>query len=468
MPVQPREHVSSTSTARHPAKLQGSMSQYGARRRPAAASKSHPPSCVLPPSLQLNAIPQKAESQTVFDGHWPTAARLSRVFSLPRLGTNANKSRENISVIPNQCDGIVVSSRRKRLVRHPSRRLSIPAQTSSSQHATPFTSTLPRPPSLCMTDKAPKSLTNKTSFSPLISVGDETDEDSDDPTAHHKTERRLQMARLAKLTRHLGEEIPPELVLSSTLPIDIAEFRSLAGSLSVNLSKGHQRRWSLDPTADPQSAPVLPSSTKLRKSRSLRGTEGILRPQTHGEHAVNVEDGKLPCVLRAPRTEADFLKPSQHGVSSSLRGPDDVNHSLMSTPEAPYGLQSPLHISPPTMPLASTPERLQLRENSDTSELALNNISNMERGEEKPDSFLGVDTKPGLRSLTNRSLHPTGDLAVGIRPSLAQIPSCSDLEVDVQISKRTRFWRMKVGKDVVQSVNPDDIAMQLREMKAST
>jgi hypothetical protein len=113
--------------------------------------------------------------------------------------------------------------------------------------------------------------------------------------------------------------------------------------------------------------------------------------------------------------------------------------------------------------LTSTPERSQFHENP--AELALDNISNMEHREEQLDRSLGVDINP---EPTNQSLHPTGDVAVGIRPSPTQIPSYSELEVDVQISKRTRFWRMTVGKDVMQSINPDDVAKQLREMKVST
>jgi len=354
MPVQPGEDVSS----RHLVEFQCSISRDGTRHRPAAAARSLPPS-------RLITIPQEAESQTIRDGPWPAATKLSRVLSIPRLGTNTNKSRENIPAIPNQCDGII-RSRSKRLVRHPPRHLSSIA--------------LPRPPSMCTTDIALKRPTSKASFSPAISVGDETDEESDDPTAHCQKIRQLQIARLAKLTRHLGEEIPPELVFSSILPIDIAKSRSLAGSL--NLSKDHQRRRSLDPTtADSKSTLALPSS---RKSRSLRGTEGFLRLQTHGEHVVNVVDGKLPYALHPSRTEADFLKHSQSCIAASLCGPAGV--------------------------------------------------------------------------------------AVDIRPSLAQVPSYSELEVDVQISKRTRFRWMKVGKNinVVQNVNPDDVTKQLREMKAST
>jgi len=290
MPVQPGEDVSS----RHLVEFQCSISRDGTRHRPAAAARSLPPS-------RLITIPQKAESQTIRDGPWPAAAKLSRVLSIPRLGTNTNKSRENIPAIPNQCD-VIIRSRSKRLVRHPPRHLSsmsVPAQTSSLHNVTPFTSALPRPPSMCTTDIALKRPTSKASFSPAISVGDETDEESDDPTAHCQKIRQLQIARLAKLTRHLGEEIPPELVFSSILPIDIAKSRSLAGSL--NLSKDHQRRRSLDPTtADSKSTLALPSS---RKSRSLRGTEGFLRLQTHGEHVVNVVGGKLPYALHPSRTE---------------------------------------------------------------------------------------------------------------------------------------------------------------------
>jgi hypothetical protein len=150
---------------------------------------------------------------------------------------------------------------------------------------------------MCVTDIAPKRPTNKTYFAPAISVGDEMDEESDDPAVHYRNIRQLQMARLAKLTRHLGEEIPPELVLSSTLQRDIAESRSLAGSLSINLSMDQ------DSTANSQPTPVLPSSYKLKKSRSLHSAKGVLQLQTHSEHAVNVVDGKLPYALHLPRTE---------------------------------------------------------------------------------------------------------------------------------------------------------------------
>ncbi|KAG1801448.1 uncharacterized protein HD556DRAFT_1438475 [Suillus plorans] len=468
MSVQPREHISSsTGTTRCPVELQCCISQDSMRRKPAATAKSLPPS-------QLDTISQKAKSQTICDGPLPTTARLSRVFSFPQLGTNTNKSTNIIPVIPTQSDS---SSRSKRLVRHPSRNhsrhlssMSNFAQTSSSQHATPFTSTLPRPPSTCVTDIASKRPTNKTSCSLPISVEDETDEESDDTVARYQKIRQLQMARLAKLTRHLGEDIPPELVLSSTLPTNILESRSLVDSLSIHSSKDHRRWRSLDPTEDSQSAPALPSSCKLRKSMSLRDTEGVLRPQTRSERAVNVIDGKLPYVFHPPQTEADLLHSQPTGcIAASINGHDDVYHSLMSTSNAPCGSQDSLHPLPPTLLLTSTPKRSQFHGNPVAAELTLDKISNMECREEKPDKFLGVGINPESISLTDRSLYPT-DVAVGIRHSLTQIPPCSQLEVKVQISKRTRFWRMKFGKDVVQtlqSTNPGDIAKQLREMKAS-
>lgn len=468
MPVQPGEHISSnTGTTRCPVELQCCISQDGMRLRPSATAKSLP-------SSQLDTISQKAKSQTICDSPLPTTARLSRVFSFPQLGTNTNKSTNIIPVTPTQSDSIIVSSRSKRLVRHPSRNtsrhlssMSTFAQT-SSQHATPFTSALPRPPSMCVTDIASKRPTNKTSCSLPISVEDEMDEESDDTAARYRKIRQLQMARLAKLTRHLGEDIPPELVLSPTIPTNILESRSLVDSLSIHSSKDHRRWWSLDSTEDSQSAPALPSSCKLRKSRSLRDTESVLRLQTRSEHAVNVIDGKLPYVLHPPQTEADLLQHSQPTgcIAASINGHDDVYHSLMSTPNAPYGSQDPL---PPTLLLTSTPKRSQFHGNPVAAELALDKISNMGCRAEKPDKFLGVGINPESISPTDRSLYPT-DVAVGIRHSLTQIPQCSQLEVKVQLSKRTRFWRMKFGKDVVQtlhSTNPGDIAKQLREMKAS-
>lgn len=471
MPVQPGEHTSSsTGTTQYPVELQCCIPQDGMRRKPAATAKSLPPS-------QLDTISQKAKSQTICDGPLPTTARLSRVFSFPQLGTNTNKSTNIIPVIPTQSDSIIVSSRSKRLVRKPSRNpsrhlssMSTFAQTSSSQHATPFT-TLPRPPSMCVTDVSSKRPTNKTSCSLPISDEDETDEESDDTVARYRKIRQLQMARLAKLTRHLGEDIPPELVLSSTIPTDILESRSLVDSLSIHSSKDHRRWRSLDPTEDSQSAPALPSSCTLRKSRSLRDTEGVLRLQTRSEHAVNAVDGKFPYAFHPPQTEADLLQHSQPTgcIAASINGHDDVYHSLMSTPNALYGSQDSLQPLPPTSLPTSTPKRSQFHGNPVASELTLDKISNMECREEKPDKFLGVGINPESISPTDRSLYPT-DVAVDISHSLTQISPCSQLEVKVQISKRTRFWRMKFGKDVVQtlqSTNPGDIAKQLREMKAS-
>lgn len=458
MPALSGEHVSSSSTTPHPVEFQCSTSQDSTRCRSPAAAKPLSPS-------QLNNISQKAESQLIRDGPWPTAAHLGRVFSISRMGTNTNKSREIIPVIPTRRDGIV-SSRTKRLSRNPSRRLlsaSVPAQTSPSQHATPFTSTLPPLPPMCGTDVTPKRPTNNNSSSPAISVEDETDEETDDLAVHDQKIRQLQMARLAKLTRHLGEEIPPELVLSSTISTDRAESSCLTRNLSIKLSKDHQRRRSLNLTADLQPAPSL-----CMGGTSLRGTEDVLRLQTYGQCTVSVADGKLPYALHPPGAEADFHKHSQPYIAASLSGFDDVDNSLMSAPEASCSSHNSLHPPPRTSSLTSTLERSQFRGNPLTAESALHNISNMEPREEKLDNFLGVDIKPEPISLKNRSLHHNHtSVAVGIHPSITQIPSYSEPEVDVRISKRTRFWRMKVRKDMVQSVDPDDISKQLRQMKAS-
>ncbi|OAX44778.1 hypothetical protein K503DRAFT_3911 [Rhizopogon vinicolor AM-OR11-026] len=248
MSVHPREHTSS-STTQFPAKLQCIVSHnHGTRRRPATAPNSTSPSLMLPSSLHLRVAPQKAESNTIHDAPSPTAATLSRVFSrLINLGTNAKKSREIIPAVPNHSDDTVVRTGRKRLLRSPSQRLSTPSQTSSSQHTTPSTVRLVMPrPLPAMADITPESLTINSPFSSDISIGDETEEGNDEPK-DHRNNVQLQMARLAKLKRHLGEEIPPEMVLSPTLLMDTAKSTSLVRTLS-NPKKGHQKRRSVDPT----------------------------------------------------------------------------------------------------------------------------------------------------------------------------------------------------------------------------
>lgn len=126
------------------------------------------------------------------------------------------------------------------------------------------------------------------------------------------------------------------------------------------------------------------------------------------------------------------------------------------------------------MSFAPMSERLPTQENFVTTDLTLDDPLNTERREttlrrsvnsEYPDLVPIVGIYP--RSPTAQSLYPAGDL--GVPPSLStQAPAYSDLEVDVQISRRTRFWQMKAGRNVVQSVHPDDITQKLRAMKAST
>ncbi|OJA10805.1 hypothetical protein AZE42_00323 [Rhizopogon vesiculosus] len=466
MSVQPREHASS-STIQFPAKLQCTMSHnHGTRRRPATAPNSTSPSLMLPPSLHLRLVPQRAESNTIHDAPSPTAATLSRVFSrLINLGTNAKKSREIIPAVPDHSDDTVVRTGRKRLLRHPSRRLSTPSQASSSQHTTPSTARLVIPrPLPAMADIAPKNLTINSPFLPGISVGDETEEGNDVP-GDHRNDVQLQMARLAKLKRHLGDEIPPEMVLSPALLVDTAKSRSLLGTLS-NPKKGHQKRRSVDPTAGFQSAPP---SSRLSKSRSLHDRQSIFNQQTRGDHAVEAAHTKLPYELHLARTEVDSSKPRKPRIRAPLRGSDDNGYS------SSHGVQHPLQFPHLTTSTPSTSERLQTRQNLLTTDLAFDDDpsssgrreANLEGfvGSEYPDITTVVDID--LRSPTGQSLHPAGDL--DIRPSLsAQTPSYSELEVDVQISKRTRFWQIKVKRDVEQTVHPDDVTNQLRAMKVST
>lgn len=125
------------------------------------------------------------------------------------------------------------------------------------------------------------------------------------------------------------------------------------------------------------------------------------------------------------------------------------------------------------MSRASTSERLQTREDSVAADLALDNSMNSEDKETELKRSTGIEY-PDLTTIsaTDPRSPPVQSLHLGIRPSeslSALTPSGShpELEVGVQISRRTRFLKMKVGKDVIQSVHPDDVRKRLRAMKAS-
>lgn len=79
-------------------------------------------------------------------------------------------------------------------------------------------------------------------------------------------------------------------------------------------------------------------------------------------------------------------------------------------------------------------------------------------------NFFGVDHEDvaearGIaRELQFSSTSAAGDLAIGVRAPK------SHLEVEVKVSKPTRFWN---GRMSTRHVHPDDVMDRLRMMKAS-
>ena len=316
MPVQPQEHDLSGAT-QSSVKLPRYVAHNGTLRRPSTAPNSTSPCVMLPPSPRLGVVPQKAGSRISHDDS------LSGIFSrLCNLGTNTRKPKEIIPPVHNQGDSALVHTSRKLSLRRPPRRSSSSSfvtQTSSSQHATTSTARLVIPqPSLSTAGITPKSPTINSPFIPDHD-GDDREESGDETSPGRQKEVRLQMARLAKLRRHLGEDIPPEMVLSPTVHVDTAKSRGPAESLShpKEVQEGQQ---SLDSTAYVLSAPA-PQNSRLRKSRSLRDRKRVFEIETHSDHAVEVVQKRIPLELHVPWTEVcrrpySFRKKSLISVSA--------------------------------------------------------------------------------------------------------------------------------------------------------
>lgn len=86
---------------------------------------------------------------------------------------------------------------------------------------------------------------------------------------------------------------------------------------------------------------------------------------------------------------------------------------------------------------------------------------------EKLANFFGVNDEDVLamaqacgNAQKFQSSSPAGDLAVGIHAPLAD----SQLEVEVKVSKPTRFWN---GRMTTRRIHPDDVRDKLRAMRAS-
>lgn len=229
----------------------------------------------------------------VFPGRLDTVSRLERVAEVTVEGENV------------VCSTRVSPSIKRKTVGRSVSQHSTPSTVSQSTASHISTPRSPRTlitsfPPLNVSDIPPRSPTNKSPFSAVLLA---QEDEEDDPTLALSHTEQLHRARLAKLTRHLGEEIPAELVLS---PAFLSHGSPRSESFVHSRHGGyHHKRRSLDPSSFMQELSVTGS------------TEGVFRrtkllKEQDDTHSVT---GIIP---EMPRTEVSGVRSAKTTVRSKL------------------------------------------------------------------------------------------------------------------------------------------------------
>jgi hypothetical protein len=282
----------------------------------ASSSSSHSiPRPALPPFLHLTTPQEKDNPSNCPGGSQLTIKSFGRAFHhivFPRrLGTVGRLERVAEVTVEDEdvvCRARPSNSMTRKAPGYPVPRpstLSIISQSTASYISAPRspTTSITSFPLLDVSDIPSRSPTNKSPFSAILLAGEDEEREDDDPALALWLTEQLHLARLAKLTRHLGEEIPAEMVPSPTF-LTHGTFRS-----SVHSRRGgyHHRRRSLDLSSFMQRSSVTGSTEGIsRRSNSLKG-----QSQTH--HTVSVT-GTTP---NMPSTE--YIADGVRSVETTVR-----------------------------------------------------------------------------------------------------------------------------------------------------
>lgn len=262
----------------------------------ASSSSSHSiPRPALPPSLHLTTPQQKDSPSNRPGGSQLTIKSVSRAFHhivFPRRFDTVGRL-ERVVEATIEDENVVCNTRPSNSMKRKTHGYSVsrpPTLSIVSRSTTSYIST-PHSPTTSITsfpldisDIPSRSPTNKSPFSAILLAGEDEEREEDDPV--WLTEQ-LHRARLAKLTRHLGEEIPAEMVPSPTF-LSHGTFRS-----SVHSRRGgyhHHKRRSLDLSSCMQKPSVTGSTEGIpRRSNSLKG-----QGETHHTVSVTGTTSKMP------------------------------------------------------------------------------------------------------------------------------------------------------------------------------
>ncbi|EGO05424.1 hypothetical protein SERLA73DRAFT_174564 [Serpula lacrymans var. lacrymans S7.3] len=470
--------------------------------------------------------------------------KLSQVFSDLGFANHARTDQEKLGEGSASAHGITrvapdpsFATHRggKRLVKQPSLRVS--ARSSTAQ-ADSLERSLP--------SSRPSALTSPTSYratkiSPLSSIvspiaSERSEQSWDDELGGPipKSQEQLQRARLAKLARHLGEDIPPELVILPSVgrsPNAIKLPRARPATM-------HERRKSLDVSLLAPAKP-LPSyshttsenSQYLKRSKSLRASKeeqmkaqselpekhnnlgdkskllgdkssreaiqgtraGPERRMRDTAQAGNIENPDTPI---APSQECQLPPSSAFSHDLPLEPSSDVpavsdktiTSQLADVTVQPHSDQGDSHMAkqgssphPPAPPrpthstprpfptVGPLPRRPATADGSDSA----NTFKARRRRAEKLANFFGVDYQD-LSATGILECDPVveeasaADVAADSPAPFSPPPTSASVQVDVKVSKPSRFWNFMDGRNSLRHANVDDVIGQLRAMKAST
>ncbi|KAG6381302.1 hypothetical protein JVT61DRAFT_5709 [Boletus reticuloceps] len=457
------------------------------------ASPSRP---VLPPFLHLTVPQENIDSSNRLGGPKLTIKGFGRAFHrtvFPRP-SNAVNRLERVAEATLADENAVCITRTANSTKHRTtgRHASQPSTTSTISQSTASRISTPRSsralitsfPPLNISDIPHRSPTNKSPFSAiLLSGGDEGhEEEEENPELSLWHTEQLHRARLAKLTRHLGEEIPAELVLS---PAFLSHGTPLSAIYPRRGGHYHKRR-SLDPSSFAQES-CLTGSTEgtLRRSKSLRQ-----QGDTHHTLTLSVTDF-APGMLSAE----DIVGGVRNARTMTHMEPIPNSAPPPSTtPEACYST-SPMNIpnrhvlhervsidtysnNPPnssrlpveTSGAASAPSLHASRATPKSRTHSRRpSTADASRRVEKLTNFFGVadddfSAVTLARGTAQKLQCPFADAAKAGNLAFGSHAREPQLEVEVKVSKPARFSNSRA---TTKSIHPDDVMDQLRLMRAS-
>ncbi|KAF8844073.1 hypothetical protein BDN67DRAFT_52799 [Paxillus ammoniavirescens] len=452
--------------------------------RLSSSSTSSHLSVVLPPFLRLNIPQQDIDSPQHPEPSRPTVASgsFSRTFHNRIFSRRSGYLEQVAEVTVDDGASPARSPQRKRLVRASTYRLSSSSVT--SHIPSPPRSTrglINSDPPLNVADIPSRSPTNKSPFSAVLLPAEGDEDLEDDPALALWHTEQLHRARLAKLTRHLGEEIPGDMVL--------AAFPSRGDSCSRvrprREGRYHYKRRSLDPSVffqDPPTPDSAEGAGNLRRVRSLwekddpHSDSPFIRissadpqsidnpwarsPTTNTEFPTDTASHPTPISIVTSHSSETHFEPYANVLGDDAPI-ERVSVETSSDPSDDVRSET----SPPPPHLSRLPPKSRILPRRPATADAARRV-------EKLANFFGVDHEElsavaqfrgAAKKLqfSTSSFETAGDLAMDIHAPHSQP------EVDVKISKPSRLWNFMDGKATMKGVHPEEIMNKLRRMKAS-